>query len=217
MTCLLTDSENRNNDMESDLKSTVEKSLLLRDIIGNLEGQLEKKTSDEARVLDELAHIKEIVDEKEIKMSEMAKMLETLQDDINNRIANDILATSEKNSNSIAVELEMEKKVVEQMRTQLGILVDILEENTNALENLHEAVCSQSCSSPSEDVSIRNQKKQVSNFVLNHFFSNITLLTSYRFRLWMNRHLSFRKHPANYYCSYRCWKSRGSATPCTSI
>lgn len=170
MTCLITDLENRKNDMESDLKSTAEKSLLLRDIIGNLETQLEKKTSDEAIVLKELAHIKEIAEEKEIKMCEMAKELEMLRDDIDNRIANDVLAIGEKNSNSIAVELEMEKKVVEQMRGQLEILVDILTEHTNALENLHEAVCSQSCSSPSEDVSIRNQKKQVNDFLLKLSF-----------------------------------------------
>lgn len=161
MTVLISDVENQKNVIDSELTASAEKTLLLRDIIGNLEFQLEKKSTDEISTRKELLYYKEITEEKELKMKDLSSELEKLKKDLADRLTADVLLTGERNVSSIAAELEMEKRLIDQMRGQLEVLVETLTEHTSALENLHEAVCSQSCSSPSEDVSIKDQKKKV--------------------------------------------------------
>ncbi|XP_077294331.1 pericentrin-like protein [Arctopsyche grandis] len=179
MTGFISDVENQKSVIDSELKASGEKTLLLRDIIGNLETQLEKKSTDEISIQKELLYYKEIAEEKELKMKDLSSELEKLKTDLADRLTADVLLAGERNVSNIAAELEIEKRLVEQMRGQLEVLVETLTEHTSALENLHEAVCSQSCSSPSEDVSIKDQKKKIednsSQFAVPSSPSKLTL------------------------------------------
>lgn len=56
MNQIITDLETRKSATDEELKSTEEKIALLRDIIANLEGQLEQKTTYETEILQVFSH-----------------------------------------------------------------------------------------------------------------------------------------------------------------
>ncbi|XP_052751503.1 pericentrin [Galleria mellonella] len=137
---------------DDELKATEEKVTLLRDIIGNLENQLEQKATHEAEILEQLEGMKKTIEERDGKMRSLLGELESLK--------------SEKvdQSEVTCVHCEQEEdrygELLEKVREQCRWLEEKIHRRTGQLERLHE-VCSASCSEPSEDVSLRDQRHQL--------------------------------------------------------
>ncbi|CAH2044314.1 unnamed protein product, partial [Iphiclides podalirius] len=79
MNQMIADLEARKSSADEELKSSEEKVALLRDIIANLEGQLEQKTKREADILEQLEGMKRTIDERDDKMRAVLGELESLR------------------------------------------------------------------------------------------------------------------------------------------
>lgn len=79
MNQIITELETRKASTDEELKSTEEKVTLLRDIIANLEIQLEQKTTHEAEILEQLEQMKNTIEERDSKMRTLLGELESLR------------------------------------------------------------------------------------------------------------------------------------------
>ncbi|XP_047992077.1 rootletin-like [Leguminivora glycinivorella] len=147
MNTLIQDLEARKAAADDELKATNEKILLLRDIIANLENQLEQKTAHEAVILEQLEEMRKTIDERDNKMRGLLGELESLR--------------SEKAELSEAVSLgdndDRAEELMERIKEQSRWLEEKLHRRTRRLERVHET-CSAPCSEPSEDVSLRDRQ-----------------------------------------------------------
>lgn len=79
MNQIITELETKKAATDEQLKTTEEKIVLLRDIIANLENQLEQKTAREAEVLEQLEQMRQTIDERDSKMRAVLGELESLR------------------------------------------------------------------------------------------------------------------------------------------
>ncbi|XP_063365832.1 227 kDa spindle- and centromere-associated protein-like [Cydia amplana] len=147
MNTLIQDLESRKAAADEELKVTNEKILLLRDIIANLENQLEQKTAHEAVILEQLEEMRKTIDERDNKMRGLLGELESLR--------------SERAELSVAVSVgdneDRTEELMERIKEQGRWLEEKLHRRTRRLERVHET-CSAPCSEPSEDVSLRDRQ-----------------------------------------------------------
>lgn len=134
------------NKSEEDLKASIEKVFDLREIISDLESQIQTKTLNEnnlAEKCEKLENIIELQDEKNEsnldKENEYVERIKSLEDQLK------ILKPSNE-----------QKLNYEQMTSQLKTIEMLMDRKTKTLEAFHafsSAVSVTACSSPSEDVS----------------------------------------------------------------
>lgn len=79
MTDIIAELEERKAAADNEIKSSNEKISLLRDIIANLEQQLEQKTVHETEILRELEEMKKTIEERDGKMRGLLGELESLK------------------------------------------------------------------------------------------------------------------------------------------
>jgi chromosome segregation ATPase len=79
MNQVIAELESRKATADDELKAKEEKIALLRDIIANLEAQLEQKTAHESEVLQQLETMKQTIDERDGKMRLLVGELESLR------------------------------------------------------------------------------------------------------------------------------------------
>ncbi|CAG4982095.1 unnamed protein product [Colias eurytheme] len=149
MNQIITDLEAKKAASDEEVKATEEKIVLLRDIIANLESQLEQKTNREAEVLEQLEEMKRTIDERDSKMRAVLGELESLRSERND--------TSEFTCAKCTQEEDKYTEYVEMIKEQARWLEERVLVRTQRLERAHE-VCSAHASEPSEDLSIREQK-----------------------------------------------------------
>ncbi|XP_072945175.1 uncharacterized protein [Epargyreus clarus] len=147
MNQIITDLEGRKATVDEDLKASEEEITLLRDIIKNLENQLEKKAERENEVSEQLEDMKRTIDERDSKMRALLGELESLR--------------SEKVEQSDVTCLKCEQEedrymeLLEKVKEQARVLERRLQARTVSLERVHERASAPS-SEPSEDVSLRD-------------------------------------------------------------
>ncbi|XP_064073507.1 golgin subfamily B member 1-like [Vanessa tameamea] len=79
MNQMITDLETRKAEADERVKATEEKISLLRDIIANLEGQLEQKTTHEAEVLEQLERMRRTIDDRDDNVRALLRELDELR------------------------------------------------------------------------------------------------------------------------------------------
>lgn len=79
MNQIISELETRKAATDDELKANEEKVTLLRDIIANLETQLEQKTRNEKNILEELESMKHTIDERDSKMRALLGELESVR------------------------------------------------------------------------------------------------------------------------------------------
>ncbi|KOB78168.1 Uncharacterized protein OBRU01_00555, partial [Operophtera brumata] len=79
MNQLISELETRKASTDDELKANEEKVILLRDIIANLENQLEQKNSHEKEILEQLETMKKTIDERDCKMRSLLGELESVR------------------------------------------------------------------------------------------------------------------------------------------
>ncbi|XP_073961481.1 uncharacterized protein isoform X3 [Choristoneura fumiferana] len=147
MNNIITELETRKAATDEELKATNEKVSLLRDIIANLESQLEQKTTHEAVILEQLEEMRRTIDERDGKMRGLLGELESLRSE-----------RAEMSEVASVSEADDRADVLEKIKEQCGWLEEKLHRRTRRLERVHET-CSAPCSEPSEDVSIRDRQR----------------------------------------------------------
>lgn len=79
MNQMIVDLEARKAESDEKVKETEEKIPILREIIANLESQLEQKTAHEGEVLEQLESMKKTIDDRDSKMRALLGELESLR------------------------------------------------------------------------------------------------------------------------------------------
>ncbi|XP_066992619.2 golgin subfamily A member 4 isoform X2 [Anabrus simplex] len=146
--------------LESELKEAVDKIWILREIITDLEGQVESKSKREAALEQQLQEMRNLLTEQTNTHQQLADELESVRSEMG---AADLLRHVAHLEDQLMrhrqqmEQLQPDSTAVNHMKSQLRELETALEKRTKDLESLHVTPSSASCSSPSEDVSIREQ------------------------------------------------------------
>ncbi|XP_069680061.1 A-kinase anchor protein 9-like isoform X4 [Periplaneta americana] len=154
------ESDLKKEELETELKAAVDKIWVLRDIIGELEAQVEMKTQNEVTLEEQLRELHVILEQQSRTHQELAEELDSMRlDSGKSELAEHISHLEEQlQKHRLHVEqFQSNSTAVRQMKAQLRDLEAAVDKKTKDLESVHAAVSSASCSSPSEDVSIREQ------------------------------------------------------------
>ncbi|XP_045775076.1 pericentrin-like isoform X4 [Maniola jurtina] len=149
MNQIIAELETKKAATDDQLKTTEEKIGLLRDIIADLENQLEQKTLRETEVLEQLEQMKKTIDERDRKMRAVLGELESLR--------SERVDQSEVTCLKCCQEEDRYMELVEKIKEQARCLEEKLARSTRRLERAHER--SSACTSErTEDVSLHEQQ-----------------------------------------------------------
>lgn len=153
MTVLDTENGVRRQKLEEELKASVDKMFVLREIITGLEKQTEESADRELMLQGRVEELEELV--KSHTQHNESVQQESLQMELDGRGYQHRIIELEDKLTSLKPSAE-QSLMFEQLSEQLKEIETMLETKTKTLESLHAEICSQSCSSPSEDVSVRH-------------------------------------------------------------
>lgn len=155
MTTILSDNDEKKIKLETELKASIDKIFVLREIISELETQIESKTLNEHVYCEKVKELESYIATQSKANDTLHQELESIKSDV------DIKGYTEKVAN---LEEQLRQRtsseqslVLEQMTEQLRDIGVALERKTKNLETIHADICSASCSSPSEDVSVKGE------------------------------------------------------------
>ncbi|XP_044739886.1 coiled-coil domain-containing protein 18 [Chrysoperla carnea] len=161
MTTLMEDSEAKKQETEKELKEAVDKVWLLRDIIRDLESQLEVKVQTELQLQNEIEELQKVVKQEHKNKEELALELHSMKSLPDSQQLLDHADHLEKELAEFKSFGTIES--LHQMQEQIEEIEQLVYKRTKDLEFLHAFVSPTSCSSPSEDISatdiVRKDKK----------------------------------------------------------
>lgn len=153
MTLLDSENDMRRQKLEEELKASIDKIFVLREIITGLEKQTEEGAERERTLQTRLEVLEELVNahtQQNDNLHEESLQMEQHGKGYQNRII-------ELEDKLMSLKPSAEQSLLfDQLSEQLKEIETVLETKTKALESLHADICSQSCSSPSEDVSVKH-------------------------------------------------------------
>jgi chromosome segregation ATPase len=165
MTGHIHDYEDKKQKMELDLKAAVDKIVDLREIIFELETQIEGKSVAEHIFNEKIQELQNYVDMQDRTNETLNQEVESLKYEVDGRAYNEHIANLEAELQKTRPGDEQSLQL-EQISDQLKTIESELDRKTKTLELLHTNLCSLSCSSPSEDVSVKHdtpEKKKKKN------------------------------------------------------
>lgn len=156
MTAIVTNYEGQISKLENDLKASIDKIYVLREIITDLESQIENKNQTECNFQEKIQELELYIHSQTKTNESLHHEVESLKIDLDGRGYNEKIANLEDKLQKSLTSTE-QSIALEQITEQLRDIELTLDKKTKHLESLHSAICSASCSSPSEDVSVRGQ------------------------------------------------------------
>ncbi|CAH1406431.1 unnamed protein product [Nezara viridula] len=148
----LEESENKKAAVDSELKEAIDKIWVLRDIISELESQLSTKSEKEALLEQKLDELESELDQQNGTQFAMAQELESLRSQSLEDGYLEQIKLLEEN-----IKVQFNSTVVRQLKSQLRDLETSLDHRTKELETIYLNNSNNSLSSPSEEVSVREQ------------------------------------------------------------
>lgn len=148
----LEESENKKLKLETDLKDSLNKIYDLREIITELESQIESKTKQEAIFLSRIKELEAFIDTQSNANDTLTHEVETLKLNMDEQAFLERINFLEGELKKLRPSGE-QSIVLETISDNLRLIENTLDRKTKFLESLHADVCSASCSSPSEDIS----------------------------------------------------------------
>ncbi|XP_076757519.1 uncharacterized protein LOC143427349 isoform X7 [Xylocopa sonorina] len=160
MSSLMSDTEAKKTETESELKAAIDKICVLREIITDLEQQLRIKTEKEESLQLQINQLETVIAAQtknqhdlvheldSIKMGSESKHLNEHINHLQEELRKHKLSTEQFNVNSAALN---------QMKTELRDMQSQLDKRIKELESAHMCSSNLSLSQPSEDISIREQ------------------------------------------------------------
>ncbi|XP_075220874.1 uncharacterized protein LOC142324100 isoform X2 [Lycorma delicatula] len=151
-TNLLKETQKKKDEVESELKDAIDKVWVLREVIRDLECQVSCKSERQATLEQHLDELETELDAQNKAQNALAMELEAMREEAN----------SDAHVNHLRQLEEQFKKqcsstVLRQIKLQLREMAKSLQKRTKDLEGLNVHISSASLSSPSEDISIREQ------------------------------------------------------------
>lgn len=153
MTLLDSDNDLKRQKLEDELKASVDKIFVLREIIQGLEKQTEESVDRERALQSRIDELQELVKSHTQHSDNLHE--ESLQMELNGLVNQNRIVELEDKLMSLKPSAE-QSLLFEQLSEQLKEIETVLDTKTKTLESLHADICSQSCSDPLEDVSVRN-------------------------------------------------------------
>ncbi|XP_055624894.1 A-kinase anchor protein 9 isoform X3 [Toxorhynchites rutilus septentrionalis] len=153
----LTEKDDKIRKLEIDLKDSIDKGFTLREIITELETQIESKTINE-HVLDvKIKELENYIDAQNRQNESLHHEVESIRTDIAVRGYEDKIAKLEEELQRTRPSVE-HSLVLEALTAQLRDIEETLDKKARNLETLHSnSAASLVCSSPSEDVSVNHE------------------------------------------------------------
>uniref|UniRef100_A0A182Q838 Pericentrin/AKAP-450 centrosomal targeting domain-containing protein n=1 Tax=Anopheles farauti TaxID=69004 RepID=A0A182Q838_9DIPT len=154
LTAQIADRDDRLRKMEADLKDSIEKGFTLREIISELETQIESKTINEHVLETKAKELEKYIDVQNQQNESLHQEVESIKTDLVGRGYDEKIARLEEELRRRQPTAE-QNIVLEALTVQLRDIEETLERKTKNLETLHSTSgASVGCSSPSEDVSV---------------------------------------------------------------
>ncbi|XP_035892556.1 pericentrin isoform X2 [Anopheles stephensi] len=150
----IADRDDRLRKMEADLKDSIDKGFTLREIISELETQIESKTINEHVLETKVKELEKYIDVQNQQNESLHQEMESVKTDLVSRGYDEKIAKLEEELRQRQPSAE-QSIVLEALTVQLRDIEETLERKTKNLETLHSTSgASLGCSSPSEDVSV---------------------------------------------------------------
>ncbi|XP_050081236.1 pericentrin-like isoform X1 [Anopheles maculipalpis] len=154
LTTQIADRDDRLRKMEADLKDSIDKGFTLREIISELETQIESKTINEHVLETKVKELEKYIDVQNQQNESLHQEVESVKTDLVGRGYDEKIAKLEEELRQRQPSAE-QCIVLEALTVQLRDIEETLERKTKNLETLHSTSgASLGCSSPSEDVSV---------------------------------------------------------------
>lgn len=162
MTSLMSDTEARKCETESELKAAVDKIWVLRDIVTDLEQQLQSKLEREESLQLQITQLEAIITAQTKNQQDLVQELDSIKMGETSRQMNERIThlQEELRKHKLSSEhFDANSSALKQMKVELRDLQLQLDKRIKNLESLHisDSTSSFSQSQPSEDVSIREQ------------------------------------------------------------
>ena len=160
MSSLMSDTEAKKLETESELKAAVDKIWVLRDIITDLEQQLQTKLEHEELLQTQIDQLEELISAQNRNQQELAQELESIKSGSENVQLNDHIShlQEELRRHKLSSEhFNSNSSTLKQIKMELREMHNHVDKRIKELEALHVCGSSLSISQPSEDVSIRDQ------------------------------------------------------------
>lgn len=149
------DHEDKKYKFESDLKDSVNKIYDLREIITELESQVDNRTTEEAILRNRVKELEAFIHAQSHANETLNHENETLKSNMDEQGFLERISYLEEQPRSLRPCGE-QSIVLETIAGNLRMIETTLDRKIKFLESLHADVCSASCSSPSEDISAKD-------------------------------------------------------------
>ena len=160
MSSLMSDTEAKKSETESELKAAVDKIWVLRDIITDLEQQVQAKVETEELLQNQIIQLEKLVNAQNRNQQELAQELESIKFGSENVQLNEHIGhlQEELRKHKLSSEhFNSNSSALKQLKIELREMHNHVDKRIKELEALHVCGSSLSISQPSEDVSIRDQ------------------------------------------------------------
>ncbi|GJQ85464.1 hypothetical protein Trydic_g23887 [Trypoxylus dichotomus] len=159
MTKLIELGEQKREEVENERKEAVDKIWVLRDIIRDLEYQVEAKTEVETELKRLVGELEDVIGQQTRAIDESNRQLEACKGDADAHLLKERIVYLENEAQKLRLNSELAggEGALKELQLQLNQFESSIDKKTKDLEGLHNAISMTSCSSPSEDMSIRDQ------------------------------------------------------------
>ncbi|XP_072759638.1 uncharacterized protein [Anoplolepis gracilipes] len=160
MSSLMSDTEAKKSEKESELKAAVDKIWVLREIIADLEQQLQAKIEKEESLQLQINQLEAVITAQTKNQQDLVQELDTIKSGTESRHLNEQInhLQEELNKHKLSSEhFNVNSSVLKQMKVELHEMQNQLDKRIRELESAHMCGSNLSLSQPSEDVSIREQ------------------------------------------------------------
>ncbi|KOX75559.1 Pericentrin [Melipona quadrifasciata] len=160
MSSLISDTEAKKSETESELKAAIDKIWVLREIITDLEQQLQIKTEKEESLQLQINQLETVIAAQTKNQHELVQELDAVKMGSESKQLNEhiIHLQEELRKHKLSSEqFDVNSAALKQMKTELRDMQNQLDKRIKELESAHMCSSNLSLSQPSEDVSIREQ------------------------------------------------------------
>ncbi|XP_034190304.2 uncharacterized protein LOC117608800 isoform X2 [Osmia lignaria lignaria] len=160
MSSMMSDTEAKKTETESELKAAIDKIWVLREIITELEQQLQIKTEKEESLQMQINQLETVIAAQTKNQHELVQELDAVKMGSESKHLNEHInqLQEELRKHKLSSEqFKVNSSALKQMKTELRDMQNQLDKRIRDLESAHMCSSNLSLSQPSEDVSIREQ------------------------------------------------------------
>ncbi|XP_011862266.1 PREDICTED: A-kinase anchor protein 9-like isoform X2 [Vollenhovia emeryi] len=160
MSSLMSDNEAKMSEKDTELKAAVDKIWFLREIITDLEQQLQAKSEKEESLQMQIDQLETVITAQTKNQQELVQELDAIKSGSENRHLNEQInhLQEELSKHKLSSEhFNVNSSVLKQIKVELHEMQNQLDKRIREMESAHMCGSNLSLSQPSEDVSIREQ------------------------------------------------------------